>query len=302
MTGPLTTGPLEKGPLVSIVLPVYNGRRYLRDSINSCLRQTYENWELIVVDDASRDETPSIIAEFVASDDRIRSIRHDKNRKLPAALNTGFAASRGEYLTWTSDDNLYEPEAIALMVESLESNPDVGLVYCDFNRIGPEGEDQGVGRLPGPEAFPENGWVGACFLYRRQVYETIGDYDLELYLVEDFEYFVRVHQRFQMLHRSDVAPYKYRCHPHSLTSTKQARIELQRARAVYRHTLCGAERRRKTARAYCQTAWRVRGTGDYWGACRYYLESFAEVGITLPALVGLVKLLPHRVARALRIV
>jgi glycosyltransferase involved in cell wall biosynthesis len=285
-------------PLVSIILPVYNGQRYLRGAVESCRQQTYDNWELILVDDASTDATPRIIAELAAADARIRSIRHETNRRLPAALNTGFAASRGEYLTWTSDDNLYEPDAIELMVASLESNPDVGLVYCNVTNIGPDGEDYGVRQLPGPDAFPENGWICACFLYRREVYEAIGDYNPDMVLVEDFEYFLRVHRRFKMLHRTDVAPYAYRYHPHSLTSTNETRIKLQKARAVFQHTLSEPERRQKTAQAYGRAAWKARSRGDYGEAFGYYVESLAKLGANAPAVIGLLKLLPHRILTA----
>ena len=70
-------------PLVSIVLPTYNGARYLAEAIDSCVRQTYRNRELTLVDDRSTDATPRIIAEFLAQDSRIRSMRHQRNRKLP---------------------------------------------------------------------------------------------------------------------------------------------------------------------------------------------------------------------------
>src|SRR5262245_61923913 len=94
-------------PSVSIVLPTYNGSRFLAESIQSCLDQTYPDFELIIVDDCSTDVTPAIIAEFSARDSRVHTVRHEKNKKLPGALNTGMALSRGRFLTWTSDDNLY---------------------------------------------------------------------------------------------------------------------------------------------------------------------------------------------------
>ena len=101
---------------MTIVLPTYNGDRYLGESIASCLGQTYSSLELLVVDDGSTSDIRGIVE--AAKDDRIRYIRHPENRGLSMALNTGFAASRGEYLTWTSDDNRYHPEAIARMVTS----------------------------------------------------------------------------------------------------------------------------------------------------------------------------------------
>src|SRR5262245_15338392 len=104
-------------PLVSIVLPVYNGARFLRKSIDSCLTQTYRDIELIVVDDKSLDNSVDIVRSY--DDDRIRLLCHPKNRKQPAGLNTGFANSNGAYLTWTSHDNYYAPTAIAEMVAFL---------------------------------------------------------------------------------------------------------------------------------------------------------------------------------------
>src|SRR5918994_1870306 len=121
----------EPEPLISIVLPTYNGSRYLREAIDSCVAQTYQNWELIVVDDCSTDATPGIVAEYVGRDPRIKSIRHETNKKLPQALNTGHAAARGHYLMWTSDDNRLLTFAIEELTAFLEHNPRVGLVYAD---------------------------------------------------------------------------------------------------------------------------------------------------------------------------
>ena len=129
---------MSSHPLVSIVLPTHNGARYIEQAIQSCLDQTYPNIEIIIVDDASTDETPELLARIAAGNHRIRVIRHTQNQRLPGALNTGFANAKGDYLTWTSDDNLYEPEAIQLMVSGLEARPDVGFVYCDYRLIGHE--------------------------------------------------------------------------------------------------------------------------------------------------------------------
>jgi len=84
---------------VSIVLPVYNGGQYLRQSIESCLNQTHRNLELIVVDDCSKDNSSAIISEFAGKDSRIRSIRNLSNQRLPRSLNIEFAATSGELLT-----------------------------------------------------------------------------------------------------------------------------------------------------------------------------------------------------------
>src|SRR3989338_10314783 len=104
-------------PKVSIVLPTYNGARYLRQSIDSCLSQTYKNIELIIVDDCSTDETPDIVHSY--NDPRIRYVRNKTNQRLPRSLNIGFALTTAEYLTWTSDDNEFLPQAIETMLKVL---------------------------------------------------------------------------------------------------------------------------------------------------------------------------------------
>ena len=110
-------------PKVSIILPTYNGAKYLRESIDSCLSQTHKNIELIIVDDCSTDQTSQIIKPY--QDARIRYIRNEKNMRLPRSLNIGFALATGEYLTWTSDDNQFLPHAIETMLKILREDKSV---------------------------------------------------------------------------------------------------------------------------------------------------------------------------------
>jgi glycosyltransferase involved in cell wall biosynthesis len=126
-------------PLVSIVQPTYNRATYLRESIESCIDQTYPHWELIVVDDASTDETSEMLAAFSARDPRIRVIRHETNRRLPAALNTGFAVAHGEYYSWTSDDDRYYPCFLERTVPLLQERPDVDFLYTDIDVLDEQG-------------------------------------------------------------------------------------------------------------------------------------------------------------------
>ena len=121
--------------LVSIVLPTYNGEQYIRESIDSVISQTYKNWELIVVDDCSKDNTSKIVEEYVNKDKRIRLIKNDINQKLPASLNIGFSYANGEYYTWTSDDNKYKPDAIQTMVNTLEKDNSCILVSANLDYI-----------------------------------------------------------------------------------------------------------------------------------------------------------------------
>ena len=90
--------------VVSIVMPVYNGEKYLRQSIASVVNQTFKDWNLIIVDDCSTDSSPEIMNEYAKADDRIQVIHNEVNSKIPASLNNGFEEAAGRYFTWTSDD------------------------------------------------------------------------------------------------------------------------------------------------------------------------------------------------------
>jgi glycosyltransferase involved in cell wall biosynthesis len=205
-------------PLVSIILPTYNGSRYLREAIESCLAQTYRHWQLILVDDCSSDATPDIIAQYVARDPRIKSIRHETNMKLPGALNTGHAMATGRYLAWTSDDNRFLPSAIEDMVTFLENHPTIGLVYADCAVIDEAGQYVEDHPAQPVSSLAYQNALGPCFLYRRSVYEAVGSYDPEVFLAEDYEYWLRIYRQFELapLHR---LLYEYREHAQSLTST-----------------------------------------------------------------------------------
>jgi glycosyltransferase involved in cell wall biosynthesis len=202
-------------PLISIILPTYNGERFLPDAICSCLAQTWRNIELILVDDGStHPETLRILSS--QTDPRVRVETQKTNLGLPRALNAGFTIAKGEMLTWTSDDNLYRPEALEVMARALDSG-DADFVYARATAIDDEGRE--TGRIvPGPpENLAVDNCIGPCFLYTREVLEKTGPYDPAATLTEDYDYWVRVSKRFRML-RIDDDLYLYRHHRTTLTS------------------------------------------------------------------------------------
>lgn len=206
-------------PLVSIVLATYNGSKFLAQSIESCLQQTYSNIELIVVDDCSTDNSPDIIQKYKEQDKRIVYVRNEINKKLPQSLNTGFELANGTYFTWTSDDNYYASHAIEEMVKILEGNKEYGLVYSDYTIIDEEGKQQGIKKF-GDVNKSMVSWqgCGACFLYRSQLHQYLNGYDPSAFLIEDYDFFIRAltATRFYYLERPDC--YFYRHHKASLTS------------------------------------------------------------------------------------
>ena len=211
----------EMGGLISIVLPVYNGERFLKESIESILNQTYPDWELILIDDRSTDSTPSICRRYADLDDRIHYYRNDVNRKLPGSLNEGFSHAAGDYLTWTSDDNEYRPEALERMYDVLSKNPGALLVYASFQVMDENGRPSDVFAADrwGKDHITGSNVVGACFLFTREAWHMTGQYDESLFLVEDFDYWQRMMALGDAVVIDEVL-YDYRMHGNSLTSTK----------------------------------------------------------------------------------
>lgn len=208
---------------VSIVLPTYNGAKYIRQSIDSCLNQTYKNIELIIVDDGSTDKTSEIIKSY--NDNRIKYIKHEKNIGLPYALNTGFANATGDYLTWISDDNYYAEYAIEKMLSFMKIN-NCEFVYCDFYRFNDKVSTEiHVVKLPKNLNLEINNHIGPCFLYTEKVKRYIGNYDSDTQLAEDYDYWIRISKQFNMYH-IDEPLYYFRVHKESLYVSKYYEVKV----------------------------------------------------------------------------
>ena len=112
---------MEKEPIVSIVVPVYNGERYLRDSLDSLLAQTFRDFEIICVNDGSTDSSESIINEYLERDSHIRVV-NQANAGVASARNTGIENAKGRYLMFCDDDDLFAPNMLKTMVDAMERN------------------------------------------------------------------------------------------------------------------------------------------------------------------------------------
>ena len=183
---------------VSIVLPCYNGAGFLAQSIDSVVEQTYTDWELILVNDCSKDNSLEIMQQYAEKDNRIRIIDNEHNLKLPGALNRGFREANGKYLTWTSHDNRMAPTMLEEFVQYLDANPDKGLVTACYAAFSLKTGDQLYEvHHPDPQLhLPLYNCVCYAFMYRHEVLDTVGDYDTTLFLVEDYDYWVRIWQKY----------------------------------------------------------------------------------------------------------
>lgn len=211
--------------MVSIVLPCYNGAKMIGEAIESIIAQTYTDWELIIVNDCSTDNTLEVAKSYAAKDKRIRVFSNEKNSKLPATLNHGFREARGEYWTWTSDDNLLLPTMLEELCKFLDENPEVGFVISDLANIDIDGNILSYDLFPDniAEQLPLRNCVGASFMYRSSVAQKAGEYREDLFLVEDYEYWIRLLSYTKFAHIPKVL-YQYRIHSQSLTSTRQKEI------------------------------------------------------------------------------
>ncbi|MBS3993925.1 MAG: glycosyltransferase [Bacteroidetes bacterium] len=206
---------MNKSSLVSIILPVYNGEKYLNQAIESILEQSYTFFELIIVNDCSTDKTLEIIEHYALIDSRIIVVNNDINKKLPASLNIGHNAASGEYMTWTSHDNLLKPNFLEMLLcEIIKDKRDVVFSNYDvilYNNL--------VKRehITGPiEHLLFGNVIGASFLYRRSVFDNL-KYNETLFLLEDYDFWLRAALRYKFYHVNKNV-YKYRLHPDSLTS------------------------------------------------------------------------------------
>lgn len=210
-------------PEVSVVMSVFNGACYLHASIDSVLAQEGVDFEFIIVNDGSTDETPAILEEYAARDPRIRII-HQENQGLTKALIRGCAEARGEFIARQDADDLSLPGRLAAQVELLRSDDSLVFVSSWAEVIGPCDEPLLLYRRPsdaeaatrllleGRTGPPGHGSV----MFRRETYERVGGYRPELYYAQDSDLWLR----FGLVGRLNYVPqllYQYRIAAESIS-------------------------------------------------------------------------------------
>ena len=124
---------------ISVVMAVYNGEKYLKEAIDSILSQTYKNFEFIVIDDCSSDNTPIILKSY--TDARIQVVRNEQNLRLPTSLNKGFKIARGKYIARMDADDIAMPDRFEKQVKYLEAHQEVAVIGGSFQVFNEFGED-----------------------------------------------------------------------------------------------------------------------------------------------------------------
>lgn len=228
-------------PSVSIVLPVYNAGAFLRQAVQSTLDQTFRDFELIIVDDASTDGSADLIASF--HDPRIRSITHARNLGLVSSLNDGLAIARGRYIARMDADDVMKPERLRKQFDYLESNPGIALVAAFVDLIDPEGQVTGqwnTDRNTVTEAeiramMPRTNCIAHPTVLIRRA--ALGDLRYEPRMVEgeDWDLWLRLLSRGARIAKIPEVLLEYRKHPSSFTAHARKRRPLSLRLLSMRH-------------------------------------------------------------------
>lgn len=242
----------QAGPLVSVVMPTYNYGHFIGETLDSLRAQTYGEWECVVVDDGSTDNTAEIVGAYAASDPRVKYIRQ-QNQLQSAAKNLGLKMCAGQYVQFLDADDLIEARKLELQVAYLEEHRDVDIVYggVRYFRTGNVGERlysmaednqpwmrqvSGVGQEVLHMLVQENIMVINSPLVRRGIVEKVGPFDVRLPPAEDWDYWLRcalAGARFRFVEMEGTLAL-VRSHP---VSSSQNRIRMYRSVLLMRKKL-----------------------------------------------------------------
>jgi glycosyltransferase involved in cell wall biosynthesis len=206
-------------PRVTLGIAAFNGERYLAEAIESCLGQDYADFELLIVDDASTDSTPAVIARY-AADPRVRVVTHPENRGIAAAYNSIVEHARGELIARLGHDDIALPDRLRRQVAVFDAHPDTGVAHGDAITIDASGKVVGEWRSG---EFDEAGLVATLVrrhnylvdpttMIHRRVYEAVGRYDAAYPMCNDFDLWLRAAPRFRFRHCGPGPLIRYRRH------------------------------------------------------------------------------------------
>jgi glycosyltransferase involved in cell wall biosynthesis len=256
MLCPMELRPLSAEPLVSILLSNYNYARFIGDSLQSALEQTYTNFELIICDDGSTDDSVSVIEQYERQDPRVQFIRK-KNGGQASGFNAAFAISKGEIIALLDSDDLFLPHKVERIVANFQANPDCGFGLHRIIRINAKLQRQGV--WPMSAELPK-GWFGTRLMgdggilaimpptsglsFRREVAERMFPLPLEKPLVNcPDQVITRLAPLITNVTREDEALSLYRLHNNNNYGPERVTAAFFERELEYCDALWGAQKR-----------------------------------------------------------
>jgi glycosyltransferase involved in cell wall biosynthesis len=190
----------DKSALVSVIMPTYNHARYIGEAIESVQNQTYKNFELIIIDNYSTDNTAEIVASY--NDKRIKYLKFKNHGIIAASRNHGIKNSNGKYIAFLDSDDIWLPQKLDLQIELMESNKDIGMSYVLYSHLLEDGSVKGVfpklgHRLRGDvftSLYRKSVIANSGTVVRTQVFKELGllDENPKLVTIEDYEMWLRI--------------------------------------------------------------------------------------------------------------
>lgn len=272
------------GPLVSILVPSFNGAPFLRDALDSLLAQTYPNIEILLLDDASTDDTRDIAAEY---EGRIRYIRQPKNLGIYENVNAGIAAAKGELIATYHADDIYLPTIVAEQVAYLQAHPEVGAVFASDILVDANGREYGRMELPrevrgeAPLTYPQvlnallahknRFLVCPTAMVRASVHREVGVYRQDKYRnTSDLEMWLRIARRHPIA-VLDKHLMKYR-HFHGNSSQRYHRLRTEPENFFRIMDEYLASDRRLATKAALVSYGAHRSQDRLWAAISHYIK------------------------------
>jgi len=216
---------VTSSPSVSVVMPSYNSKRFVRLAIESILAQTFDDFEFLIVDDCSTDGSTEILQRYAARDRRIRVLTNPRNLDFVRSRNLGIAEARGAFIANMDSDDIALPTRLADQYAFLTANPNVGVCGASVILIDEQGRELGVRRYRAEDRhlrarlFFFNPVAQPVTMIRRAVLEQTGPYNPDHILADDLDLWFRIGARYQLANLE--APLlKYRIHEGSATGRR----------------------------------------------------------------------------------
>jgi glycosyltransferase involved in cell wall biosynthesis len=189
-------------PLFTAIVPLYNHARYIGPALDSILAQSHQDWEAVVVDDGSTDDSGKIADDYAARHPQIRVV-HQRNAGLPAARNTGIRHARGTWMALLDSDDLWLPDTLSHFAQFIQGHTRAQFIYGYYHRLNADGTitqlspvaqegPQGAGELFGRMFLNPS-----CVCFRRSLVDEVGYFDESLPLNEDYDLFLKIGLRTQ---------------------------------------------------------------------------------------------------------
>jgi CMP-N-acetylneuraminic acid synthetase len=211
-------GEMTDTPKVTVYIPTYNYGAYLQKSVESVLKQNYEDWELIIINDGSTDSTQAVLAQF-SEHSKIR-IYHQQNQGLTRTNNKAIEMSRGEYIMRLDADDYLDENALLVLANVLDCKPEVALVYPDYYVVSEDGELVRLERRS--KAYEEDELLdlpshAACAMIRKSCLIELGGYNEDISCQDGYDLWIRLIQKYQV-YNVNLPLFYYRRHAGSMSS------------------------------------------------------------------------------------